>query len=224
MLNLMKLELRKHSLKGNIAGAFIAILVMMAVVILINYEKPMGNYEEVFALTNSASFIFIIFASVLLSKLIISEYKAKTVTVMFMYPLSRKKLILAKIAIVVLFTFVFGILARVAIFSGFYIYNQFAHFVAEDLTRSVLVTKGLGFVVDSAMTSCIGLAPLYFGMRKYSVTATMVSGVTLMAVLNAGSGTDFAVSSILVIPISIAVIGIVVAYLAIRNVDVRDVV
>lgn len=223
MLNLIKLELRKNSIRGSVAGGLAAILAMMAFLILVNYEKPMSTYEEVFALTNSSSLIFIIFGSTLLAKFIVEEYKAKTVNVMFLYPLSRKKVMLAKIAVVMSFTFLFGIVSRVVIFTGFYMYNQSAHFVAEDLTGSVLIMQGVGFLADSAMASCISLVSLYFGMRKYSVTATVVSGVILMAVLNAGSGTDFSLSSIIYIPATVALIGIAVACLEIRNVDVRDV-
>ena len=46
-----------------------------------------------------------IFASTLIAKLIIGEYKFKTITLAFMYPISRKKLMVAKLAIVMLFTF-----------------------------------------------------------------------------------------------------------------------
>ena len=41
---------------------------------------------------------FIIFASVLIARFIIEEYKSNTITVLFMYPINRKKLIIAKVA------------------------------------------------------------------------------------------------------------------------------
>ncbi|UZM99759.1 ABC transporter permease subunit [Lysinibacillus sp. MHQ-1] len=43
------------------------------------------------------------FAATLIAKLIIGEYKFKTITLAFMYPVSRKKLIAAKLAIVMIF-------------------------------------------------------------------------------------------------------------------------
>ncbi|RCX18235.1 ABC-2 family transporter [Fontibacillus phaseoli] len=223
MLNLMKLELKKQKLKGIILGGFIAIIVFMGSLIGVNYDEPLRSYKEAYVLTNSASFIFIIFASVLLSKFIIDEYKNKTVTVLFMYPLSRKKFLQAKMLIVLLFTFVFGILSRVLIFTGFHIFNRFALFVNEDLTNGMMVDYGVGFLVSAAMTSCISLVPLYFGMRNYSVSATIVSGIILMAVLNIGSGTEFTLNSIIYIPATVALAGVLIAYLTIRNVERTDI-
>ncbi|WP_410771203.1 ABC transporter permease [Fontibacillus sp. BL9] len=224
MINLMKLELKKYKLKGTILGGFIAILVFMGSLIGVNYDEPLKSYKEAYVLTNSASFIFIIFASVLLSKFIIDEYKSKTVTVLFMYPLSRKKFLQAKMLIVLLYTFVFGILSRVLIFTGFHIFNRIALIVNEDLTSKMLVDYGVGFLVSTVMTSCISLVPLYFGMRKYSVSATIVSGIFLMAVLNIGSGTEFTLNSIIYVPATVAVAGVLVGYLAIRNVERKDIV
>ena len=49
---------------------------------------------------------FTIFASVIIVKLIIDEYKNKSIDVLFTYPIKRKKIITAKLAIVFAFTFV----------------------------------------------------------------------------------------------------------------------
>ena len=64
------------------------------------------NYEVALSVIDSfVRAVFIIFASTLIAKLIIGEYKFKTITLAFMYPISRKKLMVAKLAIVMLFTF-----------------------------------------------------------------------------------------------------------------------
>lgn len=219
----MRLELKKNNLRRSIVGGFVTIFMMMIFVIMVNYDEAFHSYQEAFELTNAASFIFIIFAAVLISRFVIDEYKSKSVTVLFMYPLNRKKILFAKLAIVFLYTFIFSILSRVIIFSGFYIYNQFARFVTEDLTTAMLLQQGIGMLTSTAMTACIGLIPLFFGMRKYSVPATVLSGVILMGILNAGSGTDFNLGSIIFVPAAAAVIGISIAYFSIRKVEVEDI-
>lgn len=227
MLNLIKLELRKNKITGNVLGGFIATFVIMAFIILMSYdpsEKPFASYEELFFFTDTfVSMVFIVFASVLVSKLIIDEYKNKSVTVLFMYPIQRKKLLVAKLTIVVLFTFGFGIIARTLIVSGYYLYNHYAHFIPGSLTNDFLLKEGIQFIVNSAMASCIGLVPLYFGMRRHSVPATIVSAVILASALNSTNGTDFTLSSIVIVPALIAAIGIFVAYWSIRNVEMKDV-
>ncbi|MDN4068931.1 ABC transporter permease [Paenibacillus sp. FSL R5-0407] len=229
MLNLMKLELKKNKIRGNILGGFIATFLIMFFVIVLNYdnteELPFSDYDSIFAFINTfTSITFTIFASVLLAKYIIDEYKSGSITVLFMYPLERKKLLLAKIAVVFLFTFLFGIISRVVIFAGFYWYNQYAHFIPGTLGTELLLQQGVGVLVNSVMVSCISLASLYFGMRKHSVPATIVSAIIIGVILNSTSGTNgFTLNSIIIIPATFAVIGILVAYLAIRNVEVKDV-
>lgn len=228
MLNIMKLELKKYRISGNILGGFIATFVMMAFIILINYdpeEAAFAGYADVLGVIDVfASITFTVFASALLAKFVIDEYKSKTVTLLFMYPIQRKKLLAAKILIIVLFTFIFGIISRVLMFSGFYLFNHFAHFIPGEPGASLLMEQGIQALVKSAMVSCISLVPLYFGMRKYSIVTTIVSGVILSAVLNGTTGNNLTLSSIIFIPATVGLIGIIVAYLAIRNVNVRDVV
>ncbi|MNP79182.1 hypothetical protein D3C76_1769660 [compost metagenome] len=60
-------------------------------------------------------------------------------------------------------------------------------------------------------------------MRKYSVPTTIVSSILVAVALNANTGTEFTLSKIVIIPVIIAVLGLLVAYLAIRNVDTKDV-
>ncbi len=223
----MKLELKKYKIRGSIKGGFIATFIIMAFIILLNYDKPdtpFASYEEVFGFSDTfVSLTFIIFASVLLCKYIIDEYKSGSITVLFMYPLQRKKLLAAKIIIVVLFTFIFGVIARVLIFTGFYLYNQYAHFIPGDPAASLLMEQGVKTLVNSAVASCISLVPLYFGMRKHSVPTTIVTAIIIGAILNSNNGSDFTLSSIFIIPATIGVIGLLIAYLSIRNVEVKDV-
>ncbi|MGV2644578.1 ABC transporter permease subunit, partial [Clostridium perfringens] len=49
--------------------------------------------------------VFIVFASVLLSRFIIEEYKNKTISLLFTYPVERKKLIMAKMLLALALTF-----------------------------------------------------------------------------------------------------------------------
>ena len=63
-----------------------------------------SSYMEYMSLANILIRItFIIFASVILSRLVIDEYKNKTIQLLFMYPLQRKMLMSAKLTIVFVF-------------------------------------------------------------------------------------------------------------------------
>ncbi|WP_313893038.1 hypothetical protein [Psychrobacillus sp.] len=62
---------------------------------------------------------------------------------------------------------------------------------------------------------------LYFGMKKFSVPTTIISSILIVMVVSSNNG-GFSLNDIIVIPISLALIGVSVAYLAIRNIEKVD--
>ncbi|MNR47136.1 hypothetical protein D3C85_1661970 [compost metagenome] len=69
----------------------------------------------------------------------------------------------------------------------------------------------------------ISLIPLFFGMRRHSVPFTIVSAVLIVSLLSSNNN-GFALSNVIAIPIALCFIGILIAYMTIRNVDTKDVV
>lgn len=117
MFKLMKLEWKKHKLSSYFKGVAICIIAIFAAVSLMAWGSKVeddlmfSSYMEYMSLANILIRItFIIFASVILSRLVIDEYKNKTIQLLFMYPLQRKMLMSAKLTIV-LFCFVSTIIA-----------------------------------------------------------------------------------------------------------------
>ena len=70
--------------------------------------------------------------------------------------------------------------------------------------------------------SGIALIPLYFGMRKYSIPTTIISSIIIVSVTSSNSG-NFTLNDIIIIPITLAIVGLGIAYLAIRNIERVDV-
>ncbi|WEK53456.1 MAG: ABC transporter permease [Candidatus Cohnella colombiensis] len=225
MLKLIKLELAKHKIRGNILGGFIASFAILAFIILVNFDdEAFVSYKEVMLVSNTfASITFTIFAATLLSKFIIDEFKSKTITVLFMYPISRKKLIAAKITIVLVFTFLFILVSNALSLTGFYIANHYLDFIQDELTITMLREHVIRTIASAVIASFISLVPLYFGMRKYSIPTTIVSAIVITSILNSSSGTDFNLSSIVYIPATIAIIGALIGYRTVRDIDHKDI-
>lgn len=232
MLNLMKLEVKKYKISGNVVAGFIATFIMMIVIIIINFlegdkDLVLTSYEEVIGAINIVvSATFMIFAAVLIAKFIIHEYRDKTITVLFMYPIARKKLIIAKLLVIWVFTFAFGLISKIVIFSSFYTFNHYAHLFEQELTTSFLWRYGTDLLVNTVMMSCISLIPLYFGMRKKSVTATIVSSLIISMLLYSNTSIfsiGFTLSSIIIVLTIVSMLGIFIAYHAIRHIDHWDV-
>ncbi|RCX18275.1 ABC-2 family transporter [Anaerobacterium chartisolvens] len=229
MLKLIELEIKKFKLSRFIKGVLIADLIIAGVVVLIMFGERAEN-RVAFEDYRTAAFIigafvkmtFTIFAAVILSKIVIGEYKSNTIGVLFMYPISRKRLIAAKLAVVMIFTFLSIFLSDIFIGFVIYVIGLWHDLIPVVLTAADIAGFLRNSLVDAAAYMGVALAPLYFGMRKKSTSATIVSSVIICSVLNSGSG-DFSLGSIIIIPILLAVAGVVVAYLTIRNIDSKDI-
>lgn len=232
MKKLIRLEFKKHQLLGYVKGVFIANFVVMAFLCFIYFvEKFEGGGEEAlfagydfifnFILTMTTA-IFLIFGSVVLARLVVEEYKNKTITLLFTYPLSRKKLLIAKLLIVSIFIFSAILFSNILIGIVVYVVDLFLDIIPGDLTAGLLTNAFLLLLINIVTAACVGLIPLYFGMRKKSVPATIVSAIILVSILNTLTSNVLSWSYITVM-FALAVIGVCIAYLSFRNIEHEDV-
>lgn len=229
MLKLLKLEMKKIKFGGYIRSALIANLVIVGMLLIIIFaSKSDGNlecttFQFIFPMVESlVKATFIIFASVLLARFIIEEYKNNTITLLFMYPINRKKLIAAKLLIVVIFTFTAIVLSNIFIDFVLYTINNIFSFTTEKLTTEMALNSLLNIGTGALASAGMGLIPLFFGMRKKSVPTTIVSAILIVILICSNNG-GFSLSSIIAIPITLSVIGVLIAYLSIRNIEHIDV-
>lgn len=228
MLKLMRLEMRKHKLGWYWRGAVISclcVIILMGVLptIDLELEETFNSFEEVFtAMSIFVRVIFVIMASVLIGKLIISEYNNKTMTVMFTYPVPRKKLMLAKILLIMSITLFSLLISNVLVIGVFLVLNSMLHMLPGAPTKELFLHQGLDIFIQGLSAVGISMVPLYFGMRKKSVPATIVSAVILISLLSSNNG-GFSISSFIAVPITIGLIGLFIAYMSFRNVEHVDV-
>ena len=165
---------------------------------------------------------FIIFGGVLIAKLIIDEYKNKTILLMFSYPINRKKMMVSKLAITATLTFITVILSNILVVGIFFGIDSYFSILPNSFTVDQLIQEGIKLIPLAIATAGISLIPLYFGMRKRSVPTTIVSSiiVVLIAINNTPniSYSDFSSSST-----TFAAIGVAIAYYGIKNIEKEDV-
>lgn len=230
MLQLIKLELRKGQFASYLWGAMAAYLLIAGLVGSMYFaggagleEFPFTTMAEMLTLTDLVvRATFIIYASVLLSKLIINEFKDKTIALMFSYPISRKKLIFAKLAMVFGWTFVNVVIANLLIDALFVTINSVVQYIPDPLTTELLLSHGLTVLMQAFGAAGMSLLPLVIGLRKKSVPMTIVSSIVIV-LLVCSNNSGFTLSSIIAIPLSLAVLGIFITYLSFRNIDRVDV-
>lgn len=228
MSNLIKLELRKFKIKNNIIAALICNIFILGMICLIFFvERSEGvssfkDYHEFsMIIATCINSTFIIFAGFLISKFIIEEYKDKTISLLFMYPIKRKKIIISKVIIIAVFTFCFTLISNLIIFPSFYFIQVITNTTLEKLTFEMIQIQLIKSVISAVTNSMVGLIPIYFGLRKKSVPITILSSFLVASILNSNFN-GFTLSSFIIIPIIFCIIGITVVYCAIKDIDNKD--
>ncbi len=228
MLKLIRLEMRKNKI-NLLRAVLITDLVILFFMILIAFTGiddtgEFITYADVFdGVHIFVKITFLIFGSVLISKLVIDEYKNNTVTLLFMYPIPRKKLMAAKLIIVSLFILITVFVSNVLISAALVGFN---HYIKDAITGEVtlkLITSQITMAASDAVYSAgIGLIPLFFGLRKKSVPATIVSAILIASALSSDFG-QFRLGNQVGVSLFLGLVGVAVAYLSIRKIEHQDI-
>ncbi|PGB03034.1 ABC transporter permease [Bacillus toyonensis] len=233
MLRLMKLEWKKHQLSSYFKGVAICIIAIFTVISLMALgvkeegDLLLSDFTQQMAAANIFIRItFIIFSSVILSRLVIEEYRNKTIQLLFMYPLQRKMLMRAKLTIVFCFCFVSTIIATFIISLLVFFVSPMMGLIDTPATIGEIIATVPTAIISAFMISGISLIPLFFGMRKKSTPTTITSAVIISMLIsgNYGPGNgQVSMFDFIAIPIVLCLLGIFISYLSYRKIDKIDV-
>ncbi|MCU5172918.1 ABC transporter permease [Bacillus paranthracis] len=229
MLHLMKLELKKFKLGWYVKRAIIANIVILAVMIFVSIiaqvegDAEIRNPETILLMASTiVRATFIIFGSVLIARLIIGEYKNKTILLMFSYPINRKKMMASKLAITAIVTFITVIVSNILVVGIFFGIDSYFSILPNSFTVDQLVQEGIKLVPLAIATAGMSLIPLYFGMRKRSVSTTIVSSLIVVSIAM-NSNPEFSTATFLPLQLALAAIGVAIAYYGIKNIEKEDI-
>ena len=228
MLRLMKLELKKFKLGWYVKGAVIANITILALMIFVSIVAQVEGDPEIrdpqtILLTASVLVrsTFIVFGGVLIAKLIINEYKNKTILLMFSYPINRKKMMISKLAITATVTFITVIVSNILVVGVFFGIDSYFSILPNSFTIDQLKQEGINLVPLAVATAGISLIPLYFGMRKHSVPTTIVTSIIVVSIA-INNQPIFPIATFLPLQFTFAAIGMVIAYFGIKNIERED--
>lgn len=230
LLKLLRLEWKKNHITSYFKGLVICIVGIFAAVALMAVgsgdERMFQDYTDFMSLTNILiRIVFIIFASVILSRLVIDEYKNKTVQLLFTYPLKRKKIIFAKLSLVFGFCFFSMLIATFTINIAVYVFNPMMNLFDTPVKIQEMVATIPSTFIIAFMMAGVSLIPLYFGMRKKSTATTITSAVLIGFLINAtvsNGDTSTSLSQFIIVPIIMCLLGLIIGYLSYYNVDKVD--
>ena len=235
MGKLIKLEWEKYEIGKYIRNAAILIVLL----VIFNYAMTflgiandpdtgvpdmaisnMGVSTNVELLTDIT---FLIFAAAMHATFIIGAYKNKTMNLMFLYPLNRKKIMAAKMLAVCIFCFAGIVIAKLACYGvsnlGFMM-GQKASFPMD--YNMLSVSFYIQLRIRSAATISISLLALLSGMIAKSSKVTVISSFLLIILMqgNVGGAT---LKDNLAVPIVLLAISVLAAILMVQRVEKKDV-
>ncbi|PAQ16072.1 hypothetical protein CD798_03270 [Bacillaceae bacterium SAOS 7] len=228
MLKLIKLEMKKFKFGWYVKGAMIANIIMTVLMCCIMYieqeerDLMVTMYQDVFVLIGGmVRATFIVFAAVLIAKMVIEEYRSKTILILFSYPVSRKKIIASKLLVIAVMTFVTILLSNMIVAGSFFILNMYVPIVPFSVTVHQFLEEAVKMIFFAIAAAGASLISLYFGMRKYSVAATIASSLIVVAIAFS-SNSAFSMVTFIPLQLGLAAIGMMIAYSAIRNIEKVD--
>ncbi|MFC9540357.1 ABC transporter permease [Lysinibacillus sp. NPDC056959] len=230
MLKLLRLEWKKNRISSYFKGVIICIIGIFAAVALMAVgsgdEQMFQDYTDFMSLTNILiRIVFIIFSSVILSRLVIDEYKNKTVRLLFTYPLKRKKIIVAKLSLVFGFCSFSIMIATFVMNIAVYFLNPMMGLFETPVEIQEMVATIPTALINAFMMAGVSLIPLYFGMRKKSTASTITSAVLIGFVINAtvsNGDTSASLFQFIMVPITMCLLGLIIGYLSFYKVDKVD--
>lgn len=226
MLHLINLERRKIKLWGYVGIASVIILGLYTLIIIgFGFDKPQNLTLEQFSslLASLITYVTLINASYIFSTLIVDEYEKKRVNELFTYPVSRKKIMKAKLVFIIGFPLILNIVLACILTSLTYLLHKSIPIIVQqgsiiDFARALSSTMYV-YIFSPAMLVITCFIGLIKRSRGWATGMTIGVG-TVMASNNEG----FSLQSQHIIIVIIAVAAIGACYFGlIKNVECEDV-
>lgn len=189
MIKLMKLELQRLNLRPYYISSIIFEIVLLmfnyfvAYVAQVEQETQFMNYANIFKFSGAISILlFGVLSATMYAKLIINEYAGKRLALLFSYPVSRKKIFMAKVMIVFCFLFVSMLLSTGIPIMIFAATESFSPLIADTMSIPLLIQVFEMTAISIIAISAIGILALGIGFLKKSTSATLISAFILSGI------------------------------------------
>ena len=159
----------------------------------------------------------ILFGGSLIVQVFIDEYKNKTISLSFGYPISRKKLFMAKVLFISLFVFLTTIISF--IFTGLttYLLDQVFPIINGQPTNSDMITYFRSMISGSFIITLISFIPLFlFGILKRGTVSTVICSIVTMNLPKFSTFLNLEPEFIIVV---LCILGALSVYLSIKTAE-----
>lgn len=194
MNKLISLERKRNSFRSYHTGVLISGALMLGLLYLLAAIPKLDptetdlemfmSYRSLIGLTNiMLMVIFTILSAVMSSKFIIEEYAGKRAILLFSYPVSRQKVLSAKMCMVFLYTVIAMCLCGAVIFGIFFGTESLFPICSDTLTLPTFFYCTFSLISYSFLAGVWGIVALWIGFGRQSVTVTIVAAVIISIVM-----------------------------------------
>ncbi|MFA9378330.1 MAG: ABC transporter permease [Lachnotalea sp.] len=225
MRKLIKLELKRVRLYKKlvtfcIVNILITLLVFMIMTLNVFSSSDINNMA--FSAPNSIDILvkafFIVWEAVLITQIIIEEFKCQTLSILYSYPINRKNLLKAKLTIIVLMIFAGMMLSQIiqnVIFALLSIAIGYIQYQIDMHTIINIILTTIGSIF-------CGLISFGVGMIKRSVAATIISSIVIVSTTVSTQGNERNLMAMLSVSVCLGIIGFIITLFTVNKVISND--
>lgn len=228
MLKLIRLEWKKHNIGKQIRIAVITTAFLMLFMLMTARELEAAETVEAYGKSmldaSVALFVhmsYMVFTGVMIAGYIVGAYEKKTINLMFSYPISRAKIIMAKVLAVWIFDFAAMVISKALLYGGLLLTKSFTGISAEGL-MILEPSFWLDAVLSSAAMVSISFIALPIGMKLKSSKAAIVAAVIIVCFTQGQIGSMTLVNNMTFYAALFAV-AVASVWLSVWRVEQRDV-
>lgn len=212
MLDLMKIDIKKFGLEKLPLYFLIAMVPigLMALVMSTTAGALLSSVSEAVAIIVRP--VFVIWEGILICRIVIDEFKNKTILMLYTYPAAKEDLIISKALLVTGYSLLGIISTQIilwVVFGGLSL-------VIPGIPFALTMPQMFSYLFSSVMVILLGLIPLAVGLMTHSTVTTMViSLVIVLAGSTSGLGFDHLLSEIgIIVPMGLAGIAATIGAIA----------
>lgn len=225
MLNLIRLELKKNRLNGYFYAFIISTLVVcvLSLAIVGTEAEEIANFPIQEIYLSMIGIIFLIIEGTMLAGIVIEEYADKTITLMYQYPIARKKIHAAKLLTIYGITAVSLMLAHLFL-NGvlFLVFNYIDYFAQFAMSLGNFGDNLVRYALVSLYYPIIGFIPLVVGMKRKTSRATIITSVIMVTIVGSNNGGN-SILSYAFAGAALALVGLLITIYSLRKVNTEDV-
>lgn len=197
MIKLIRLELKRNSIKKYIVASIIISIVMFAFIYALAFLSYIGfdnfdsdlkiftGYDSIISWISVLSMVaFTTLSAVMYTRFVIDEYKQERKILLLSYPQKRNNIFLSKLTIVFLFTTITMIICNLFVFLVFSVSENVFHLVDNTLPIEIIQRAIKVTILTSLTAGGFGIVAMGIGFIKNSVPMTIISGILIPALFS----------------------------------------